>query len=38
VGKTGGEDKSIRMIEGQAREMHAPVRLAGEVVMAISRV
>ncbi len=28
----GGEDKPIRVIEGQAREVGAPVRLAGEAV------
>ena len=32
----GGEDKLIRVIEGQAREVGAPMRLAGEVVRAIT--
>ena len=32
----GGEDRPIRGIEGQAREVGAPVRLAGEVVRAIA--
>ena len=32
----GGEDKPIRVIEGQAREVGAPVRLAGEAVRAIA--
>ncbi len=32
----GGEDKPIRVIEGQARRRCAPVRLAGEVVRAIA--
>ena len=32
----GGEDKPILVIEGKAREVSAPVRLAGEVVKAIA--
>ena len=32
----GGDEKPLRVIEGQAREMGAPVRLAGEVVRAIA--
>ena len=32
----GGEDRPIRVIESQARELGTPVRLAGEAVMAIA--
>lgn len=32
----GGEERPIRVIEGQARVAGAPVRLAGEVARAIA--